>query len=58
VAIVGAGYTGLTAAMLGKLEGRSAFSDIAFPSHSLHMLAKSAGPIFEAWYRLRDTGGF
>jgi thioredoxin reductase len=54
VAIVGAGYTGLTAAMLGKLEGRSAFSDIAFPSHPLHRLAKSAAPVFEAWYRLRE----
>jgi glycine/D-amino acid oxidase-like deaminating enzyme len=44
--------------MLGRPEGRSAFSDIAFPSHPLHALAKPAVPFVEAWYRLRDTGGF
>jgi glycine/D-amino acid oxidase-like deaminating enzyme len=44
--------------MLGRPEGRSVFSDIAFPSHPLHMFAKSAAPVIEAWYRLRDTGGF
>jgi glycine/D-amino acid oxidase-like deaminating enzyme len=44
--------------MLGRPEGRSAFSDIAFPSHPLHILAEAAVPVIEAWYRLRDTGGF
>ncbi len=43
--------------MLGRSEGQSAFSDIAFPSHPLHMLAQAAVPVIEAWYRLRDTGG-
>jgi glycine/D-amino acid oxidase-like deaminating enzyme len=44
--------------MLGRPEGRSAFNDIAFPSHPLHALAKPAVPFVEGWYRLRDAGGF
>jgi glycine/D-amino acid oxidase-like deaminating enzyme len=44
--------------LLGKPEGRSAFSDLAFPSHPFQALAKPAVPVVEAWYRLRDAGGF
>jgi glycine/D-amino acid oxidase-like deaminating enzyme len=44
--------------MLGKPEGRSAFSELAFPSHPLHALAKTVAPVVETWYRLRDAGGF
>lgn len=44
--------------MLGKPEGRSAFNDLVFPSHALQALAKAAVPVVEAWYRLRDAGGF
>jgi hypothetical protein len=44
--------------ILGRPEGRSAFSEIAFPSHPLHAFAKSAVPAIEAWYRLRDASGF
>ena len=44
--------------MLGKPEGRSAFDDIAFPSHFLHALARPALPLYEGWYRFRDMAGF
>lgn len=44
--------------ILGKPEGQSAFSKIGFPSHPLHAFAKPAVPFVEAWYRLRDAGGF
>jgi glycine/D-amino acid oxidase-like deaminating enzyme len=44
--------------MLGKSEGRSAFDELAFPSHPLHALSSTAVPIYEAWYRLRDFSGF
>ncbi len=44
--------------MLGKPEGRSAFSEILFKGHPLHALAKPAVPFIEAWYRMRDAGGF
>ena len=44
--------------MLGKPEGRSAFNDLAFASHPFQALAKTAVPVVEAWYRLRDAGGF
>jgi glycine/D-amino acid oxidase-like deaminating enzyme len=44
--------------MLGKPEGRSAFNDLAFPSHPLQAVAKAAAPVVENWYRLRDAGGF
>jgi glycine/D-amino acid oxidase-like deaminating enzyme len=43
--------------MLGKPEGRSAFDDIAFPSHVLHALARPAVPLYEGWYRFRDAVG-
>jgi len=44
--------------MLGRPEGDSAFSDIAFPSHRFQRLAKPAVPLVESWYRLRDAGNF
>jgi glycine/D-amino acid oxidase-like deaminating enzyme len=44
--------------MLGRQEGRSAFDDLAFPSHPLHAFAQAAVPVYETWYRLRDAGGF
>jgi len=44
--------------MLGRPEGRSAFSELAFPGHPFQALAKPAVPMVEAWYRLRDAGGF
>jgi len=44
--------------MLGRPEGASAFSDIAFPSHRFQKLAKPAVPLVESWYRLRDAGNF
>jgi glycine/D-amino acid oxidase-like deaminating enzyme len=44
--------------MLGKPDGRSAFDDIAFPSHVFHALARPAVPVYEGWYRLRDATGF
>ncbi len=44
--------------LLGKPEGKSAFSNLSFPSHSLHFAAKQAVPLVETWYRLRDTGNF
>jgi len=43
--------------MLRRPEGRSAFDDLAFPSHPLHAVAKAAAPVVETWYRLRDAGG-
>jgi glycine/D-amino acid oxidase-like deaminating enzyme len=44
--------------MLGRPEGQSAFNDLTFPSHPLHVVAKAAAPVVETWYRLRDAGGF
>jgi len=44
--------------MLGRPEGRSAFDDIAFPSHPLHMFARGAVPMVELWRRGRDATGF
>lgn len=44
--------------MLGRLEGRSAFDNLAFPSHPLHAFARAAVPIYEGWYRVRDAFGF
>ena len=44
--------------MLGRPEGRSAFDDLAFPSHLLHALARRAVPIYEGWYRICDAVGF
>jgi glycine/D-amino acid oxidase-like deaminating enzyme len=43
--------------MLGKPDGRSAFDDLVFPSHTFHALAKPAVPVVEAWYRARDITG-
>ncbi|MGP8232891.1 MAG: NAD(P)/FAD-dependent oxidoreductase [Methylovirgula sp.] len=42
--------------LLGKPEGKSAFSDLSFPSHPLHFVAKPAVPLVETWYRLQDAG--
>ena len=44
--------------MLGSAEGRSAFDDLAFPSHLLHALARPTVPLYESWYRIRDAVGF
>jgi len=44
--------------MLGRPEGHSAFDDLAFPSHPLHVLARLAVPLYEGWYRIRDAIGF
>jgi glycine/D-amino acid oxidase-like deaminating enzyme len=44
--------------MLGRPEGRSAFDELRFPSHPFQMLAKTAAPVVETWYRLRDASGF
>jgi glycine/D-amino acid oxidase-like deaminating enzyme len=44
--------------MLGRPEGRSAFDDLAFPSHLLHALARPAVTLYEGWYRIRDAVGF
>ena len=44
--------------MLGRPEGRSAFDDLAFPSHVLHALARPAVPLYVSWYRFRDAVGF
>lgn len=43
--------------MLGKPEGRSAFDELSFPSHTFHAFAKPAVPFVEGWYRLRDATG-
>ncbi len=43
--------------MLGRPEGRSAFDDIAFPTHPLRMFAKAAVPMVELWRRGRDATG-
>jgi len=43
--------------MLGRPEGRSAFDDIAFPTHPLRMFAKAAVPMIELWRRGRDATG-
>jgi hypothetical protein len=43
--------------MLGRREGRSAFDDLAFPSHPLHAFARPAVPIYEGCYRIRDAVG-
>lgn len=40
--------------LLGNPEGRSAFDDLAFPSHPFHALATPAVPLVEGWKRLRD----
>ncbi|MFD1331228.1 NAD(P)/FAD-dependent oxidoreductase [Methylopila musalis] len=44
--------------LLGRPEGRSAFSDLGFPSHAFHFAARRAVPAFETWYRIRDAGDF
>jgi glycine/D-amino acid oxidase-like deaminating enzyme len=44
--------------LLGRLEGRSAFSDLGFPSHPFHFAARHAVPAVETWYRIRDSGNF
>jgi glycine/D-amino acid oxidase-like deaminating enzyme len=44
--------------MLGRPEGRSAFNDLAFPSHPLHAFARPAVLLYEGWYRIRDAFGF
>jgi glycine/D-amino acid oxidase-like deaminating enzyme len=44
--------------MLGRLEGRSAFNDLAFPSHPLHAFTRPAVLLYEGWYRIRDAFGF
>lgn len=41
--------------LLGDPEGRTAFDDIAFPSHPFHAAAAAAVPAVETWYRLRDA---
>jgi glycine/D-amino acid oxidase-like deaminating enzyme len=43
--------------MLGNPEGRSAFDELVFPTHSFHALARPAVPLYEAWYRIRDAIG-
>jgi glycine/D-amino acid oxidase-like deaminating enzyme len=44
--------------MLGDPRGRSAFSDLSFPSNPFPTLSKAAAPVVETWYRLRDAGNF
>lgn len=44
--------------LLGSPEGRSAFSELGFPSHPFHFAAKSAVPVVESWYRIRDAANF
>jgi glycine/D-amino acid oxidase-like deaminating enzyme len=44
--------------MLGRPEGRSAFTDLAFRSHVLHAFARAAVPLYESWYRICDAVGF
>ena len=44
--------------LLGDPEGRTAFDDIAFPSHPFNAMAPLTVPAFEAWYRLRDALNF
>lgn len=36
-------------------QGRTEFDDFSFPSHHFHMLADTAVPFFERWYRIRDV---
>ncbi|WP_022723998.1 FAD-binding oxidoreductase [Rhodopseudomonas sp. B29] len=43
--------------MLGHADGRSAFDDLAFPSHPFHAFARPAVPLVESWYRARDFTG-
>jgi glycine/D-amino acid oxidase-like deaminating enzyme len=44
--------------LLGRAEGKSAFTDLGFPSHPLHFAAKHAVPAVETWYRIRDAANF
>ncbi|WP_261405488.1 NAD(P)/FAD-dependent oxidoreductase [Chenggangzhangella methanolivorans] len=41
--------------LLSRPEGQSAFSDLGFPSHPFHFVAKHAVPAVETWYRIRDA---
>ncbi len=43
--------------IIGDPAGRSAFDDLTFQSHPLHMMARAAVPLVEGWYRLRDATG-
>ncbi|PZQ88732.1 MAG: FAD-dependent oxidoreductase [Leifsonia xyli] len=44
--------------LLGSPEGKSAFSDLGFPSHPFHFVAEHAVPAVETWYRIRDAANF
>lgn len=44
--------------LLEAPEGQTAFDDLAFPAFPVHPVAKRAVPVFETWYRLRDTYNF
>jgi glycine/D-amino acid oxidase-like deaminating enzyme len=41
--------------LLNDPSGRTAFDDLVFPSHPLHFAAQAAVPVYETWYRVRDT---
>lgn len=43
--------------MIGKVDGRSAFDELSFPSHVLHAFARPVVPAVEGWYRVRDVTG-
>jgi glycine/D-amino acid oxidase-like deaminating enzyme len=44
--------------MLGHADGATAFDNMPLPGHPLQIFAKTAVPIVESWYRIRDTGNF
>ncbi|MGE3148453.1 MAG: NAD(P)/FAD-dependent oxidoreductase [Pseudorhodoplanes sp.] len=40
--------------VLGDPDGKTAFDDIAFPSHPFYFAAERMAPVVETWYRFRD----
>jgi glycine/D-amino acid oxidase-like deaminating enzyme len=44
--------------VMGDKQGRTAFDDIAFPSHAFHAFAPAMVPAVATWYRIRDSANF